>query len=138
MSLQKLGYFKTYPQRIRNSLSWSANTRQAVYNHNNDVFLKPGMKIPFTHNYATLKHMHDLRVWTICYAPSSTGNLKRLQEIHRINAEMWHYIADAMWKRIIAGIALWFFVRKIAKNRYHNVGPKDSHDAYMRDVAAHM
>ena len=135
MSLQKLGYFKTYTQRARNYLSWSANHRQHVYD---DAWLKPGVKIPFTHNFATLKHMHDMRVWTIAYAPSTTNNLKRLQEIHRINAEMWHYVHDALWKRIIAGIFLWFFVKKIARKRYHNNGPKDSHETYLRDVAAHM
>ena len=103
-----------------------------------DHWLRPGEKIPFTHNWATLKHMHDLRVWTLSYAPSSTNNLKRMQEIHRINNEMWYYITQAMWKRLLAGIALWFFVKKFAKHRFHNVGPKDTHDAYLRDVKAHM
>ena len=135
MSQHKLGYLKTTPQRVRNYLSWTANTRQHVYN---DFWLKPGQKIPFTHNWATLKHMHDLRVWTLSYAPSKTNNLRRMQEIHRINNEMWYYITQAMWKRFLAGALLFFFVKKIAKDRYHNVGPKDSHDAYMRDVRAHM
>ena len=82
--------------------------------------------------------MHNLRTWTIAYAPSSKDNLKRLQELHRINNEMWYYVSNAMWKRIIAGVFLWFFINKIAKHRFMNNGPKDSHDLGWRDVAAHM
>ena len=103
-----------------------------------DFWLQPGAKVPFKHTYATLKQMHDLRVWTICYAPSTTNNLKRLQELHRINSEMWYYVSDAMWKRIIAGVFLWFFITKIAKKRFMNNGAKDSHDFGWRDVTAHM
>ena len=61
-----------------------------------------------------------------------------MQEIHRINNEMWYYITQSMWKRLLAATFLFFFVKKIAKNRYHNVGPQDTHDAYLRDVKAHM
>ena len=82
--------------------------------------------------------MHDLRVWSLAYAPTTRGNLQKMQEIHRINAEMWYYVSQAMWKRILFGIALWFFVNKIAKHRYMNNGPKDSHDGTLRDVSAMM
>jgi len=37
-----------------------------------------------------MAHMHDLRVWTIAYAPSKSNNLQRMQEIHRLNNEMWY------------------------------------------------
>ena len=82
--------------------------------------------------------MRDLRVWTLAYAPTTRGNMRRIQELHRINAEMWYYVSQAMWKRICGGIVLWFFVNKIAKSRYMNNGPKDTHDGALSDVAAHM
>ncbi len=46
--------------------------------------------VPFKHTWALMAHMHDLRVWTIAYAPSTKNNLQRLQEIHRLNNEMWY------------------------------------------------
>ena len=135
MSSNKLSYFKTGPQKMRDYLRFSNNTRQHDYQ---DKWLTPGLKIPFKHHYATLAHMHDLRVWTLAYAPSTRNNLQRIQEIHRLNTEMWYYVSQAMWKRIFAGIALWFFINKIAKHRYMNNGQKDSHDTALRDVAGHM
>ena len=135
MSYQKLGYFKTFPQRFRDYTKYSNNLRPAEYN---DHWLNPGLKTPFSQNWAMLKHMHDLRVWTIAFAPSTKNNLQRLQEIHRINTEMWYYVSDAMWKRIIAGIFLYFFITKVAKHKFMNNGAKDSHDASWRDVSAHM
>ena len=40
-----------------------------------------------------MAHMHDLRVWTICYAPNKTSNLQRMNEIHRLNNEMWYNVS---------------------------------------------
>lgn len=117
------------------SLKPSNNYRQHVYD---SIWFKPGQKIPFKHDYATLKHMHDLRVWTLAFAPTTQGNMRRMQELHRINAEMWYYVSQAMWKRILGAIALWFFVNKIRKDRYMNNGPKDSHDGSLSDVSAMM
>jgi hypothetical protein len=93
--------------------------------------------LEFKHSWANLAHMHDLRVWTIAYAPGK-NNLQRMQEIHRLNNEMWYQVGNAMWKRIIALIFLYFFFTKIAKKRFMNNGSKDSHEANYREAPAHM
>jgi hypothetical protein len=70
--------------------------------------------------------MHDLRVWTLAYAPSKHNNLQRLQEIHLLNNEMWYMISNAMWKRIIGMIVFFFLTTRIFKERYMNQGNFDS------------
>jgi acyl-CoA reductase-like NAD-dependent aldehyde dehydrogenase len=50
-----------------------------------------------------MAHMHDLRVWTIAYGAGNKNNLQRLQEIHRLNNEMWYNISEGMWKRVPIG-----------------------------------
>ena len=72
----------------------------------------------FKHSWTMMAHMHDLRVWTLAYAPSTKNNLQRLQEIHRLNAEMWYGVSQSIYKRIFVLIAFYFFVNKIAKERY--------------------
>eukprot|EP00352_Strombidinopsis_acuminata_P006656 CAMPEP_0176356044 /NCGR_PEP_ID=MMETSP0126-20121128/13735_1 /TAXON_ID=141414 ORGANISM="Strombidinopsis acuminatum, Strain SPMC142" /NCGR_SAMPLE_ID=MMETSP0126 /ASSEMBLY_ACC=CAM_ASM_000229 /LENGTH=94 /DNA_ID=CAMNT_0017708969 /DNA_START=121 /DNA_END=405 /DNA_ORIENTATION=- len=94
--------------------------------------------MPFKHTWALMAHMHDLRMWTLAYSPSRANNLQRMQEIHRLNAEMNYGISDAIGKRILAMIAFWFFVQKIAHKKYMNQGNFDSHDASWRDTPAHM
>jgi hypothetical protein len=95
------------------------------------------MKAPFRHDWNILAHMHDLRVWTLCYAPQRINNLERLQEIHHLNNEMWYMVSSAMWKRIMAMIVIWFFVTRVAHKRYMNQGMFDTHDAQYRDAPAH-
>ena len=70
--------------------------------------------------------MHDLRVWTLAYAPSRLNNLQRMQEIHMLNNEMWYMVSNAMWKRILAMIAIWIFVNRVAKNRFMRHGMSDT------------
>ena len=43
-----------------------------------------------------------------------------------------------MWNRVLIAIPLWFFVTRIAKEKYMKKNNNDSHDASMRDVTAHM
>ena len=43
-----------------------------------DKFMRPGAKVPFKHTWANLAHMHDLRVWTLAYAPLKVGALQRM------------------------------------------------------------
>lgn len=85
-----------------------------------------------------MAHMHDLRVWTVAYAPSRINNLQRLQEIHMLNQEMWYQVSNAMWKRILIMFGLWIFVTRVAKNKYMNQGNFDTHDASFRETPAHM
>ena len=76
--------------------------------------------------------MHDLRLWTIAFAPSKQNNLRRLQELHRINNEAIYLINRAIGKRILVAIFLYFLINKIAKHKI-NHGAKDSHDTNWRD-----
>ena len=85
-----------------------------------------------------LCHMHDLRLWTISYAPSKTNNLQRMQELHRINNEALYMLSNAMYKRIIIGVFLYFIINKLAKKRFLNNGSKDSHEVSWRDNTATM
>ena len=56
--------------------------------------------------------------------------------MHRINNEALYMISDSLYKRIIAGIFLWFFINKIAKRSLLNNGAKDSHEVSFRDNTA--
>ena len=51
---------------------------------------------------------------------------------------MWYNVYRALWNRVLIAIPLWFFVTRIAKDRYMKKNNNDSHDANMRDVTAHM
>ena len=121
--MDKLAYFKSRKQAIRDTLRLSRNYRQPAFR---DSFQANGQKAPFRHDWAIMAHMHDLRVWTLAYAPSRLNNLQRLQEIHHLNNEMWYQVSNALWKRIFVMIGLWFFVTRVAKDRFMNQGMKDS------------
>ena len=84
--MDKLSIFKSRFTNFRNSTRLSNNVRQHKYN---DLHLQQ-KNVPFKHTWSTMAHMHDLRVWTLAYAPSQENNLQRLQEIHRLNNEMWY------------------------------------------------
>ncbi len=133
--MDKLAYLKSNKQVLRDSLRLSRSYRQPTFV---DRFLKKGEKVPFKHSWSMMAHMHDLRVWTLTYAPSRLNNLQRLQEIHLLNQEMWYQVSSAIWKRILIMIGLWFFVTRFAKKRYMNQGMFDTHDAQYRDTPAHL
>ena len=135
--MDKLSIFKGRTQNFREGLRMNRNLRMSEYN---DKFLQKnsGQKMPFKHSWALMAHMHDLRMWTLAYSPSRSNNLQRMQEIHRLNAEMNYGIADAIGKRILYLIAFWFLVTKIFPRKYMNQGNFDSHDASWRDSPAHM
>lgn len=121
--MNKLDYLKTRKQSFRDLCRLSRNYRQSEYN---DKFLEKGDKVPFRHDWSLLAHMHDLRVWTLAYAPQRFNNLQRMQEIHMLNNEMWYGVSNAMWKRILIMIGLWFFVTRVAKHRYMKHGMADT------------
>ena len=73
--MDKLNIFKTKKHAIRDYYRLSRSYRQADFN---DTFLTEGRKIPFKHSWSLLAHMHDLRVWTLAYAPTQINNLQRL------------------------------------------------------------
>jgi hypothetical protein len=115
--MDKLAYLKPARLNWRNWLKASNSHRQHVYE---DKFLTDNRKLPFAHQWSLMGHMHDLRVWTIAYAPSNRNNLRRMQEIHRLNAEMWYNVSEAIWRRIFVMIAFWFLVVKVFKGKYLN------------------
>ena len=84
--MDKLNFLKSNRQAFRDWCRISRSYRQPEYK---DKYLQNGRKIPFKHDFNTLAHMHDLRLWTIAYAPQRHNNLQRLQEIHHLNQEMW-------------------------------------------------
>ena len=65
--MNKLDFLKTRKQQFRDLCRVSRSYRQPGYI---DQFLKDGEKVPFKHSWSMLAHMHDLRLWTIAYAPS--------------------------------------------------------------------
>ena len=130
----KLGIFNSTWTNFRHALKLQNN----IGAHEFEDKLLQQKSVDFKHSWSLMAHMHDLRVWTICYAPSRQNNLQRLQEIHRLNNEMWYVVSQAMWKRIILAMFLWFGIAKFGKRRYLNQGMFDSHDASYRDTTAHM
>ena len=85
-----------------------------------------------------MAHMHDQRVWTLAYAPTTWDGLRHIQEIHRLNAEMWYQISQATWRRVLGMIFFYFLMTKILKKRYMNKGADDSHDTSYRDTTGLM
>ena len=77
-SRNKLAYFKSTAQNFRDKSTYMGNMGQAKYVDTYNQGEKDGVKIPFKHSWGMLAHMHYLRLWTIAYAPSTTGNLQRL------------------------------------------------------------
>ena len=134
----KLAFMKSARQNFVDKASYMGNMGQARYVDEYKDDEKKGIRIPFKHSWDMLTHMHHLRLWTIAYAPSRTGNLQRLQELHRINNEANYLISNSLYKRILIGIFLFMFINKIGKHRFLNNGSKDSHDTYWRDVTAHL
>ena len=132
--LQKNKLFNSTLANWRSASRLQNNTRAAQFE---DKLLKQ-KSVEFKHSWAMMAHMHDLRVWTLTYAPSRKNNMQRMQEIHRLNNEMWYNVSQAIWKRILIAIVLWFAIAKFGKRRYLNQGMFDSHDASYRDTTAHM
>ena len=69
----KLSYMKSGTQRFREVIRPSKYWSQPKFE---DKLLKHGPE--FKHSWANMAHMHDLRVWTLCYAPTNKGNIRRL------------------------------------------------------------
>jgi hypothetical protein len=56
-----------------NFLRYSNHSRQAKYE---DKFLaNDRQNLKFEHTWGLMGHMHDLRVWTLAYAPSNRNNM---------------------------------------------------------------
>ena len=119
-------------QRFRELIRPAKSMKQPEFN---DKLIE---RAQFKHSWAQMAHMHDLRVWALTYAPGKKNNIRRLQEIHMLNQEMWYQVSQAIWKRLFIAIGLWFFVTRFANKRYMKKNNTDSHDAHWRDTAAHM
>lgn len=83
-----------------------------------------------------MAHMHDLRVWCITYAPANKGNMEKLQEIHKLNAEMWYIYFRGLCYRLAVATFLLFFLNRFGKDRFLKKHMTDSHDACFREVMA--
>lgn len=133
--MDKLKVFKNKRQQFSDLIRYSNSTRQSQFV---DEYARPEAKnVEFKHTWANMAHMHDLRVWTLAYGPGK-DNMRRMQEIHHLNAEMWYQVSHAMWKRILFFTFVWFVLNKTSKNRFMNSGARDSHEANYRETPAHM
>ena len=121
--MDKLKIFKSAKTNFRDHTRLSRSYRQAQFE---DQLLANHRKAPFEHSWSMLSHMHDLRVWTLAYAPSQKNNMQRMQEIHQLNNEMWFMVYNALWKRLFIAVGLWIFINRIAKDRYLNHGMTDT------------
>ena len=83
--MDKLAYMKGGLQRAKEAVRPTRYMKQRSFE---DKMLATG--IDFKHTWAQMAHMHDLRVWTLAYAPARKGNVQRLQELHLLNQEMWY------------------------------------------------
>jgi hypothetical protein len=131
--MDKLSYMKS---PLRNFREMLRPTKYFVQPKFTDRFVKYG--IAYKHTWAQMGHMHDLRVWTLAYAPATKGNIVRLQEIHELNGEIWYVIFKGIFHRILFSIPLFFFITRFAKKRYCKTYNNDSHDPNFREVTAHM
>ena len=134
--MSRLSHLKSTRTNLREAVSYQNNIGMEAFKDKKIEGQKAGVKIPFKNNWAMLCHMHDLRLWTITYAPSMKNNMQRMQEIHRINNEALYMIQNSLYKRILFGIFIWFFINKMAKRKYLNNGAKDSHEVSFRDNTA--
>ena len=126
--------FRSSYQQFKNGIRPSTNIRQNRFVDK----LQESKNIEFKHSWANMAHMHALRVWTLAYAPSTSGNLQRMQECHRLNGEMWYMIHQSMWKRTIILVVLFFVMNKLMRKRIMDNGEKDTHDMSWRDMHSHM
>ena len=130
---KKVGFLKSASERFSVSLRPQQYLKQPAFE---DKMLKKGPE--FKHTWAQMAHMHDMRLWTVCYSPAKKNNLRRLQEVHLLNNEMWYNISNALWKRLFFLVFFFFFVTRVKKSRFMKKYNNDSHDAHWRDTAAHM
>ena len=131
--MDKLRFMKPWTENFRNFMN---PNRYMVQPRFEDKVLREGAE--FKHSWKNLAHMHDMRIWTLTYAPSYKNNIRRLQEVHLLNQEMWYGVYRALWTRLLVCVPLWFFLTRIAKDRYMKRANSDSHDACFRDTTAHM
>ena len=134
--MNKLSFMKTRQAKALESVRYVTNIKPAGFVDRYSDREQKGLPVQFKHSWAMIAHMNDLRMWTLAYAPTQKNGLQRMQEMHRLNNEAIYLVQDALWKRIIVGVFLWFLVNKIAKKRFLNNGAKDSHDGSFRDTTA--
>ncbi len=136
--MNKLSHLKSATTNARKNVQYVNNIGQSPFNDRLRDLEDKGVRVPFKINWATLCHMHELRLWTITYAPSTKNNLQRMQELHRINNEALYLISNSLYKRVIFGTLMFFVISKLAKRKYLNDRSKDSHDVSFRDNTATM
>ena len=128
--MDKLSYMKSYYARFVDWTKISRGIRHPTYNGSE---LQRHNKTDFSHSWANLSKMHDLRVWTIAHAPTKRYDWVRLREIHMLNKEMWSVYQQSVWRRffttLIGGILLWKVFNKQLLNQNPNF---DSHDPNWR------
>lgn len=126
--------FRSSWQNFKAGMRPANNIRQHKFE---DRLLK-AKNTEFKHSWTNIAHMYALRMWTVAYAPSEHDNLRRMQEMHRLNGEMWYLISDSMWKRTLLLVAMFVITNRLMRHHFMNNGEKDSHDMSWRDMHSHM
>ena len=73
--MNKLSHLKSTKQNLRSSVSYVNNIGQAPFEDKLRKLEDKGVRVPFKLSWANLCHMHELRLWTITYAPSQQNNM---------------------------------------------------------------
>ena len=132
--MDKLNYMKSWTTRFRDYGRIQRSYRQAEFK---DAYLNNPKGLKFKNDFNLLAHMHDLRMWTLAYGPSTMNNLQRMQETHMIGNEVWYQIHQALWRRVLLWIVGYFLVTKVFKNKFKQ-GNQDYVDTQYRDSTATM
>ena len=132
--MDKTRALKTTVQRFKDLIKPQRNYTQVGFK---DTMGDNGLT-EFKHSWANLSHMHDMRMWLISYAPIRNTAITRLEEVHRINQEMWYMVSEALWRRIILFIAAFFLTTRIFRKTFIKKYNNDSHDAHWRDTVSHL
>eukprot|EP00997_Jenningsia_sp_PLL12_P010194 NODE_7369_length_459_cov_50.521951_g6536_i0.p1 GENE.NODE_7369_length_459_cov_50.521951_g6536_i0~~NODE_7369_length_459_cov_50.521951_g6536_i0.p1 ORF type:complete len:133 (+),score=36.54 NODE_7369_length_459_cov_50.521951_g6536_i0:35-433(+) len=130
--MDKLSYMKSSWSRLRDWNYLPRSRRHATYQEQ-PAFVKPD----FSHSWYNLAKMHDLRLWTLGFAPSTRFDMARLAEIHHLNKEMWATYSQALWRRFVLGCILFILITRFFKKQLLNQNPNyDSHDPNWRQAPA--
>ena len=70
--MEKTSYLRPLRTRVREYLTPSRNFRHGTFKN---PYTMPGMKYPFNNKWHTLIQMHDMKLWTIAYAPMKKNNI---------------------------------------------------------------
>ena len=131
MKLDRHQHLKATSERVRDWFRLWRHQRSPGYRDTS----KNGREYGFRHSAYLLSKMHDLRMWTITFAPNHANPLMRTHEIHKINSEFQYIQYRLQWRRALPLIvAIGFLSRVVFKESLCNKGEDDVFEMSWRDV----